>query len=506
MAPILNMYRFSSKRRGTWPGPCQMKIVPEGSVEMSVVRAHSADSVQPQAWETESSYKEEQMDAEGCRALPRTRTRASEASVASRSCANAEDLESCKSRTTLRSKETGMTKLQAAVTMANVFIGLSMLSLPYGMGQAGGILGLCILLGVVCLMGYTAILVGDAFTASLPILEKLGMSVDDVDFSSVALAASGEKGCYIMAAAVFVELWMGVVAYVILQASNFQILFGLGVVEGATICTLCSFALLDIPPEALSFISSVSVAATFVAVMALVATAAAVLDIGLPDFDTYHGAFRPSGAITMLGISLFGFAGHPELGYVYTSMRDPAKDYRGAVKLAVLFAGLFYAFISVVGYIFLGDFALKVFTENIGKDLDYSEIPGLAWMAKVAAAALAVKIQGTVPLSLAPAALMLQRPFARDEEPEDGKSRYNKCVLIVLALLTGATASALGAYIAVVTSLIGNVLTMVTSVVFPAFAACILVGADRSRWETSLMRVIAVSGLIVAVSSLVLEL
>eukprot|EP00929_Paragymnodinium_shiwhaense_P102061 TRINITY_DN65265_c0_g1_i1.p1 TRINITY_DN65265_c0_g1~~TRINITY_DN65265_c0_g1_i1.p1 ORF type:complete len:676 (+),score=151.52 TRINITY_DN65265_c0_g1_i1:56-2083(+) len=407
----------------------------------------------------------------------------------------------------------GMTKFQAAGTIANMLIGVGMLSMPYGLKAAGSLLGTSILCAVALLLTYTARLIGRALTLSWRTLEEQGVPPEHHDFAALAEVAFGQSGRTVIALVFIAELWSAFEAFLILFADNLAILCGLHKAAGIAVCTAGSFALLFVSPRMLSLVSMVSLVSMGLAFWALLASGLALPDG--PELAASGEAWeaddlaRPAGAFTTIGLALFSFAGHPAMPSVYCGMQDPERDFAAAASLAMGIAGFFYIGTAVCGYWFFGDCIDQVFTSNIGKDVTGEAIPHLAWLGSLTAVGFVVKIQGSAPLILAPFIAVLERLAglhnlqASSNGASSGGTWRRLVLLSSLAIASFVFAIVFADEIALFSALTGNILIMATSVVFPALAYLRIAAEEVGPWERRLILLLAGAGTLFAMGGTV---
>eukprot|EP00929_Paragymnodinium_shiwhaense_P048840 TRINITY_DN24658_c0_g1_i2.p1 TRINITY_DN24658_c0_g1~~TRINITY_DN24658_c0_g1_i2.p1 ORF type:complete len:567 (-),score=87.25 TRINITY_DN24658_c0_g1_i2:217-1917(-) len=354
-----------------------------------------------------------------------------------------------------------MTQREAATTMANMFIGVGMLSLPFGFKQSGIALGLAILLFSMAVMTFTAFLIGSSMISAKERLVASGVNPTELTLGTLGHLAYGNVGRNFIIVSIVGELWFIFLTYVILQAENLQLLLGLDPVRGTLSSFLFSFICMLCPPKALSMLSSISIVAVAVAAGSLLMSGLAVAQTETPEFSSYHAYVRFGGTGTMLGLAMFSLSGHAQIGYVFTNMANPELEFKGAVKMAMGLAGMFYMCVGVLGYCFYGDYVLQTMTSNLGYDLQGRPLEGLWWLQHLTAGCFVVKLQGTTPLVLAPVLELLYKPFMTLAEIEQGKARKRRvCVVVVVALVSCVVATLLHDSVAFATALTGDVFTI----------------------------------------------
>merc|ERR1712232_1028034 len=116
------------------------------------------------------------------------------------------------------------------------------------------------------------------------------------------------------------ELWTAVLAFFVMVGENLHLVIeSISKQEAIIVCGVVTFMLLYASVRLLAYISMLSVVSVLVTLVAL-AWSGIALPSGGPEFWEYHTVARPDGLFTMLGLSLFCFAGHPCLPNIYWNM------------------------------------------------------------------------------------------------------------------------------------------------------------------------------------------
>eukprot|EP00929_Paragymnodinium_shiwhaense_P011450 TRINITY_DN11715_c0_g1_i11.p1 TRINITY_DN11715_c0_g1~~TRINITY_DN11715_c0_g1_i11.p1 ORF type:complete len:418 (-),score=69.48 TRINITY_DN11715_c0_g1_i11:663-1916(-) len=386
--------------------------------------------------------------------------------------------------------------------MANMLIGVGMLSFPYGFKTAGIGLGMAILVVALVAMTFTAFLIESSLTKARAVLVAKGESPTDLTLATLGYMAYGNAGRTWIAVSMIGELWGIFLTYVLLQAENLQLLFDMDPLRGTILSCLLSFICLPCPPKVLSLLSSISLVAVSVAAISLVINAVALVNTGdMPDFNSYHAYVRPAGAGSALGMTMFSLSCHSQIGYVYTNMASPEKEFRGAVKMAMVIAGFFYVFVGVLGYYVFGDYARQTLTCNLGYDLNHSPIDGLWCIGRLTAACFVVKLQAQTPLMLAPVLELLYKPFTTAAETEQGKAQKRRAFIVaVVASVSLLACTFLRDSVVFSTALTGDVFAISTDVVFPALVALRLSSRQQTPRFRLLLKGVAVVGVLSALA------
>eukprot|EP00747_Dinoflagellata_sp_TGD_P192689 gnl/TRDRNA2_/TRDRNA2_57849_c0_seq1.p1 gnl/TRDRNA2_/TRDRNA2_57849_c0~~gnl/TRDRNA2_/TRDRNA2_57849_c0_seq1.p1 ORF type:complete len:493 (+),score=62.23 gnl/TRDRNA2_/TRDRNA2_57849_c0_seq1:56-1480(+) len=393
-------------------------------------------------------------------------------------------------------EEGSPSQFQAICNLTNIMVGVGMINMPFGMAAAGGVLGSLIMVSVVILMFFTGSLVGDALARTTKELELRGVPKECRDFAALADVAFGAVGKRIVAFIFVGEMWMVMETMIVLFGTNLNVLSGLSREFGITACTLLTFVLLLCSARFQSYISMFSLFAISFAASALLVNGLALPDgSDTPPFVDYHPWWRPEGAMTMVGLSLFSFAAHPALPSVYWTMKDPEKHFQLALAAAFSLAMLFYLSVAFIGFFFFGDFVDQAFTVNLGKDLHGHRLPNLSFLGLITSAGFVMKLQGTTPLILRPVATVLQELAGLQwkESP--------KCLLAsgaVFATISWVVAVIFADQCAILAGLCGCLMTMSTSIVFPTWMYVRIRSKDLRRSQCALLLLVGMFGVFFA--------
>eukprot|EP00929_Paragymnodinium_shiwhaense_P048839 TRINITY_DN24658_c0_g1_i1.p1 TRINITY_DN24658_c0_g1~~TRINITY_DN24658_c0_g1_i1.p1 ORF type:complete len:613 (-),score=112.69 TRINITY_DN24658_c0_g1_i1:743-2581(-) len=514
----------SSARRGTWPPRKNDVAVPQNltrhqkrykslTAKDDLATLISAQPAEPgsntsrtaQCWCVDSEGPAKIANATSCKHLAASNTGTDVAGIFAMEAALKNLAKKARSLAKRDQAAGGrkMTQAQAGLTMANMFIGVGMLSLPFGFKQSGIALGLAIIVFSMIILTWTAFLVGSALTKAKTMLIAAGENPTELTLATLGHMAYGRIGRSCIVIALVGELWFCFLTSVILQAENLTLLLGLDPVRGTICSCFLSFICMLCPPKVLSMLSSISIVAVAVAAISLVISGSALAESKPHEFYSYHSYVRFGGAGTMLGLAMFSLSGHAQIGFIYTSMANPEKEFEGAVKMAMAMAGVFYMCIGIMGYYFYGDYVAQTLTSNLGYDLDGEPIEGLWWLSHLTAGCFIVKLQGTTPLIIAPVFELLYQPFMTAAEIEQGKARKRRgCIIAVVAIVSCLVSTLLHDSVAFATALTGDVFTIGTSVVFPAVVALRLSAEKQTFRDKLLLKGLAIAGVISAVGGL----
>eukprot|EP00747_Dinoflagellata_sp_TGD_P171248 gnl/TRDRNA2_/TRDRNA2_204892_c0_seq1.p1 gnl/TRDRNA2_/TRDRNA2_204892_c0~~gnl/TRDRNA2_/TRDRNA2_204892_c0_seq1.p1 ORF type:complete len:570 (-),score=81.55 gnl/TRDRNA2_/TRDRNA2_204892_c0_seq1:305-2014(-) len=389
--------------------------------------------------------------------------------------------------------EEGPSQFQITCAIANMLVGVGMLSMPFGMAATGGALGVVIVLGVVGLMFFTATLIAGALELTSAELDSRDVPRERRDFAVLAELAFGQVGKAVIACVFLVEMWTAMETMIVLFAANLEVLTGLAPSAGITLCTAITFMLLFTSMKFLSYLSAVSLFASSFSVVALLVTGLSLPGGDEePEFATYHELWRPDGVMTMTGLALFSFAAHPALPSMYWSMKNPSRDFMPALAKAFALALFFYSVVCGIGYYYFGDYVRQVFTANLGKDLHGHRLPNLSFLGAITSLGFVLKLQGTTPMILGPVTTVLEQLLGIDAEERTSPKRL--IVLFIIGLISWAIATLFAHQCAILAGLCGILMVMTTSVIFPSWMY-LSIGWEHLRvWRRASLLLIGMAG------------
>lgn len=367
---------------------------------------------------------------------------------------------------------------ETASSVLNAMVGISVLSLPYAFSLIGTVAGLVALLVVVGVMSHTALLIGRALELTARIPELASIPPKARDFAFLAHAAFGEKGRTFIGLVTGAELWFALVTFMAFNVANLELLFPTTSRTAAMACSSGVAAISTlVPMRAYSQMSMVSSLAVLVMGLAVIATCATSLwhklnsapDIATIEVSQLFGslwaefASHAGNLPRSLGIIIFCFAGHPCFPVMHESLRE-RKDWDRVVNIAFFISLLYYSGFGCAGSLAFGHNVKPSVAENLMTE------PSAELWRYIAATSIVIKVQLTAPLFLKTILVALWPPPSEKDlsvERTGSKNVQWAVALIVLSAMTGTIALVFADKVAVLASLAGSLLVMVTSVLFP---------------------------------------
>ncbi|XP_037416901.1 amino acid transporter AVT1I-like [Triticum dicoccoides] len=336
----------------------------------------------------------------------------------------------------------------------NALSGIGLLSIPYALAQ-GGWLSLIVFLTIAVICFYTGLLLQRCMDSSSLVHT----------YPDIGAHAFGRKGRFIVAAFMYVELYLVAIDFLILEGDNLHKLFPavsfrLGTLHIGGQQAFVLAATLAVLPTTwfrnLNLLAYVAAGGALASVILI----AAVLWVGVLDGVGFHERGRLvhwAGLPSTMSLYSFCFSGHAVFPMLYTGMKDrkrlPMSIYKCPNPTPIFFityAG--YGFMGVIGYLMYGDSLMSQITLNL---------PSSSVAAKVA-------IYSTLVNPLTKYALMLA-PVAEATESALGVS--NSAVLGALVrtgLVVGTTVVAQAVpFFADVVGLTGALFGCTTTMLLP---------------------------------------
>lgn len=266
------------------------------------------------------------------------------------------------------------TPAQAVVNCANILMGSGLLALPYAAKAAGGYLGICALLTVAS--------AGTLFTGKIlgKELERKGAR----GFPDLAFYAFGRKGRVAVAVALYFDLFMCLVLFLIMGAANLAAFFdGLRLQDGSLLDSCLAalgspagcfwlLAVLLVPATAfddltaLAKFSAVGTVATVLLVV-VVTISALFARNRVKDVDRTHSTkHEPLSKALALGLVLFCFAGHALFPSIYYSLQDPKRQWDKVIDTTYAIVLGSSAVVACAGYSLFGDQVSDQISVDIG--------------------------------------------------------------------------------------------------------------------------------------------
>lgn len=360
---------------------------------------------------------------------------------------------------------------QATYNLINIIVGVGVLSVPYALKMSG----YCALLLVVLVIYITATTgkwIGACVDMAAVSPEAEEVPPSGRDFGFLALVSLGWKFSIFINFVTVLEVWLALVCFVVMNGVNAGLVWP--DVEPATsqrLLGLLATAFVFVPPRVFSYMSLLSTAAMAVAAIAMVASTAMLSHWARPYHHEGEAALiNLENVPRSVGIIVFCFAGHPCFPGVRASMKAPSK-WRKCIYVSFVVAFVYYCSFGYLGYVVFGAHTEQTMTDNLGK------IEGSHFLRIMAAFCFLVKVQLTIPLLMNAIVVALWSPGSGEAQWPVGRVVLVVCV----AALTTEVALKLANKVAVVASLAGSLLVMITSVLFPAVIHIIMSCKFRDR-------------------------
>lgn len=381
------------------------------------------------------------------------------------------------------------TPAEAIVNCANILMGSGLLALPYAAKAAGGYLGICALLTVAS--------AGTLFTGKIlgKELERRGAR----GFPDLAFYAFGKKGRVVVAVALYFDIFMCLVLFLIMGAANLAAFFdGLRLQDGSLLDSCLGalgspagcvwlLAVLLVPATALDDLtalakfSAVGTVAT-VLLVAVVTISALFARNRVREHDRDRGIDRtlndsqhePLSKALALGLVLFCFAGHALFPSIYYSLQDPKNQWDRVIDTAYAIVLGSSAVVACAGYSLFGDQVSDQISVDIGA-VDRTT-------GAVCCFLIAVSAASKFALELQPLALGVEELLDDDDTKVDSNRRsrfvsllraYRPVVLRASLLGLALVCAILIPAFSVVDSLLGAIFATFISFLFPCAVALV---------------------------------
>ncbi|KAJ0764135.1 putative amino acid transporter, transmembrane domain-containing protein [Helianthus annuus] len=237
----------------------------------------------------------------------------------------------------------------------------------------------------------------------------------------------------------------------------------------------------------LSYLSACGVFVTFLLVICL-------FWVGLVDSVGFQTESTTILNISTLPVSigLYGYcyAGHAVLPNIYMSM-EKKSQYPLVLLACFTICTLLYAGVAVLGYMMFGESTESQFTLNLPKNLFASKIA--VWATNYCI--LLTRI--TYALTISPVALSLEELIPLKHQQTRFYSILIRTTLVISTLLVGLSIPFFG----LVLSLIGSLLTMLVSLIFPCACFLRLLKGKITRFQVSHMTLLSLAQYITNVLS-----
>ncbi|KAK9826368.1 hypothetical protein WJX81_002972 [Elliptochloris bilobata] len=380
------------------------------------------------------------------------------------------------------------TFFESVVNVINILSGVGLLSLPFALRKSGWAgLGVLWLMG--CVTNYTGKILVQCYDAvAQRKATAAGGQVLPVGYEDVGEAAFGAFGRAVVATSIYTELLGTAALLFILEGDNLFQLFGTRFAPDAGAYMLMA-ACVMLPTvwlpdlKALSYLGFFGVGAT-------------ITVLGAVAYTYLSGSF-PAGAATaaanwsalplVFGIMAFVYSGHGVFPSIQRSMKEPSR-FPQVLNIAYLAVAAQCTLIAAAGYAMYGVGALDVITFNLPRGLLATLCASLILVNPVAKFALTVD----TPAMAAVAAVARATPGA----PALAR---RLAVRTSIGLATLALARYVP-FLAYFMALIGSLLTVSVSIIFPAACHLRIFRGEASRARVALNVAVLVIGIACAIS------
>lgn len=348
---------------------------------------------------------------------------------------------------------------QAIFNLANLIVGVGVLSVPYAFKQTG-YFTLVIILLVIFITGTTGKWIGSALEMAVNSKEAETVPPRARDFAFLAQVTFGRWGRGFINAITVLEVWFACVTFMVMNGGNAWVLWAVSPTLSVPVTGAMAACLCFVPDGFFAYLSLVSSLSLLVAGVSMI-TSTYMLSNWAEPYDHLGDValIQVKNIPQSVGIIVFCFAGHPCFPQVYTAMKQPVK-WSFSVDVGFIVAFVFYGCLGFVGYIVFGAGLSASVIENL------TTIKGTVALAcrDIAALCFLVKVQLTTPFLLNAIMVGLWPPALGAHHWTPGRI----LLLVAVASATILVAVALKDEVAAVASLTGSACVMMTSVLFPA--------------------------------------
>ncbi|KAL0907613.1 hypothetical protein M5K25_022032 [Dendrobium thyrsiflorum] len=367
---------------------------------------------------------------------------------------------------------------QAVINGVNVLCGVGILSAPYAVKE-GGWMGMSILFIYAALAFYTGTLMRRCLD-SRPGLET---------YPDIGQAAFGTPGRIILSIILYLELYACCVEHIILESDNMSSLFPNAHLDigGMHLNSHLVFAFLTtlivLPTtwlrdlSVLSYISAGGVIATILVAVCL-------FWVGLVDqvgFKNEGSSLNLSGIPIAIGLYGYAYSGHAVFPNIYSSLKKP-NDFPAVLLTSFVICTLLFTGVAVIGFFLFGESTQSQFTLNMPQGLMAS---------KVAVWTTVVNPLTKYALCLTPMALSLEELIPRDNL----KSHFYSIIIRTALTLSTLFVALAVPFFGLVMALIGSLLTMLVSFVFPCICFLSIIRGKATQTQVAMCILIVLVGL-----------
>mmetsp|Transcript_57986 Transcript_57986/g.188662 ORF Transcript_57986/g.188662 Transcript_57986/m.188662 type:complete len:486 (+) Transcript_57986:143-1600(+) len=357
-----------------------------------------------------------------------------------------------------------LTVPQTIFNLVNIMVGVGALSVPYALKMSGYSALLLVVL-VIFITGTTAKWLGECVDMASKSEHAEAVPPSARDFGFLALASVGPRFSVFINLVTVLEVWLALVTFMVMNGVNAGLVWP-DSSPASTIPVLGAVAcgLVFVPQHIFAYLSLISTFSMVVAAAAMVGATYMLRQWADPYEHLGEAALLQIWNIPRsVGIIVFCFAGHPCFPGVRSSMKAPSK-WKDCIYVSFFMAFVYYGSFGFLGYIVFGPYTAQIMTDNLGS------IPGAAHFRLLASFCFLLKVQLTVPLLLNAIVIAVWAPRALS--PQWPPLRI--ALVIFIGTVTVLVSLCLADKLAVVASLAGSLLVMITSVLFPALVHLIL--------------------------------
>ncbi|KAL4575224.1 hypothetical protein LXL04_022066 [Taraxacum kok-saghyz] len=375
---------------------------------------------------------------------------------------------------------------QAVVNGVNLLCGVALLSTPYAVKE-GGWIGLSIMFIFCALCFYTGLLLRDCLDTN-PRLQT---------YPDIGEAAFGIPGRLLVSIVLYVELYASCVEFIILESDNISTLFPNAhvIIGGNQLNSHSFFAILItfiILPTVwlrdMSVLSYISAGGVFVTIILVVS----LFWIGLVDNIGFQMETTKMLNLSTLPVSIgmygYCYAGHAVLPNIYMSM-EKRSQYPLVLFASFAICTIIYAGVAIMGYMMFGESIESQFTLNLPPKLLASKI---ALWATVISPLTKYPFSITYALTISPVAKSLEELIPLKHSKSHVYSILIRTALVISTLIVALTVPFFG----LVMSLIGSLLSMLVSLIFPCACFLRILRGNVTRFQVSLCVLIIATGFI----------
>ncbi|XP_024991363.1 amino acid transporter AVT1C [Cynara cardunculus var. scolymus] len=369
---------------------------------------------------------------------------------------------------------------QSVVNGVNLLCGVALLSTPYAVKE-GGWVGLSILFIFCVLAYYTGILLRYCLD-SQPGLKT---------YPDIGEAAFGIVGRLFIAIILYVELYAACVELIILESDNLSSLFpnahlSFGEYQLSPQYLFAIVITLAVLPTVwlrnLSVLSYISAGGVFVTIILVICLfwVGLVDDVGFQTESTT--TLNLSTLPVSIGIYGYCYAGHAVLPNIYMSM-EKRSQYPLVLLASFAICTSLYGGVAIMGYMMFGESTESQFTLNL---------PTKLLASKIAVWATVISPFTKYALTISPVALSLEELIPSNTSMSHLYSILIRTALVISTLLVALSVPFFG----LVMSLIGSLLTMLVSLIFPCACFLRIVRGNVTRLQGSLCVLIIAIGFV----------